>query len=42
MPPGFVVTPDAFLSAMDSGGARIELSNRASTVDPDDTKWDSP
>ena len=37
VPPGFVVTADAFLDAMDRGGVRTELSNRASAVDPDDT-----
>jgi pyruvate, water dikinase len=37
VPPGFVVTADAFLDAMDRGGVRAELSNRASVVDPDDT-----
>ena len=37
VPPGFVVTADAFLDAMDRGGVRTELSNRASEVDPDDT-----
>jgi pyruvate, water dikinase len=37
VPPGFVVTADAFLDAMDRGGVRTELSNRASAVNPDDT-----
>ena len=37
MPPGFVVTADAYLDVMDRGGVRTELSNRASEVYPDDT-----
>ena len=36
VPDGFVVTADAYLSAMDFGGIRAELREAAATVDPDD------
>lgn len=36
VPPGFVITADAFLQAMDAGGVRRQLASEAATVDRDD------
>ncbi|MCB1258847.1 MAG: PEP/pyruvate-binding domain-containing protein, partial [Acidimicrobiales bacterium] len=37
VPPGFVITADAFTAAMDAGGVRDELRTLAAEVDPSDT-----
>ena len=37
VPPGFVITADAFTAAMDAGGVRDELRTLAADVDPSDT-----
>ena len=37
VPPGFVITAEAFLRAMDAGGVRSELADGAGAVDPDDS-----
>src|SRR5450759_4428036 len=36
VPPGFVVTADAYLSAMDAGGVRDQLRDRVAGVEADD------
>lgn len=36
VPPGFVVTADAYLDAIEEGGVREELRRRARSIDPDD------
>jgi pyruvate,water dikinase len=36
VPPGFVISADAFLAAMDHAGVRDELRERSAGADPDD------
>ena len=38
VPPGFVVTTDAFLGALDAAGVRAELRRRFAEASPDDPK----
>jgi pyruvate,water dikinase len=37
VPPGFVVTAQAYLEAMDHGGARVKLRDKAATLDASDS-----
>jgi len=36
VPPGFVITAGAFLTAMEQGGVRAEMAEGTRSVDPDD------